>query len=90
MRRYTRWCYKVPYTNGRLSVGRAFRPRVRGDIIEVCWVKDGQEPLINVGMRLDEAMDLSAGLTHLVALEMNKQKSNQQKGARKAARTRRK
>jgi hypothetical protein len=47
------------------------------------WEKDGEEPLIHVGMRLDEAVDLAAGLTHLVALEMYKQKASQQKRKRK-------
>lgn len=61
---------------------------MRSDIISVCWQKDGQKPLINVGMRLDEAIDLATGLSYLVSLEMTKQKSNQQKGARKGARTR--
>ena len=87
-RRYTRWLYKASYSNGRLLVGRVHNNRPRADIIRVRWEKDGQEPPIDVGVRLDEAVDMSAGLSYLVALELYKQKANQQYGARRAARTR--
>lgn len=88
-RQYTRWHYRASYSNGRLLVGRIYNNKPRCDIIRILWEKDGQEPLVDVGVRVDEAVDMAAGLTYLAALEMYGQKGRQQKGARKAARTRR-
>ena len=88
-RRHTRWLYKATYSNGRLLVGRLYNQRPKCDIIRARWEKD-KEPVFDFHLRPDEAVDLSAGLGYLVALEMYGQKARQQKAARKAARTRRK
>ena len=88
-RRYTRWLYRASYSNGRLLVGRAYNNSPKCDIIRIRWEKDGQEPPVDVGVRVDEAIDMAAGLNYLAALQMCAQKERQQRGARKAARTRR-
>lgn len=85
-RRHTRWLYRASYSNGQLLVGNLYNNRPRCDTIRIRWEKDGQEALIDVGVRVDEAVDMAAGLTYLAALQMYDQKARQQKGGRKRAR----
>lgn len=86
MRRHTRWLYRVNYTNGTVQVGRCYNVRPKCDTIRFRHAK-GDSVWWDVMVRPDEAVLMAAALIHVAGDQLHSEKGDQQKAARKSART---